>query len=94
MKTPAELERREVLSLVRDGRITPHEAERLLTVLGSGEESLLKFATVVAIAWLGLLQMHQLATGVAHAVSMAAPKVAELAQMVAACVTQVYGGVR
>jgi hypothetical protein len=39
-------------------------------------------------------QVHELVTAVVHAVSMAAPRVAELAQSVVACVTQVCGGVR
>ena len=92
MKTAVELNRRAILSLVAMGRITPREAERLLAV--SEDDAILKLAVVFAIAWIVLPQVHDLVTGVVHAVWMVAPRVAALAQSVVACVTQVCGGVR
>jgi len=94
MKTAVELDRRAILSLIAMGRITPREAERLLAVPEEGDDAILKFAVVFAIAWIVLPPVHELVMGVVHAVSMVAPRVAELAQSVVACVTQVCGGVR
>jgi hypothetical protein len=93
MKTAAELDRRAILSLIAMGRITPGEAERLLAVSEDNDDAILKFAVVFAISWIVLQQVHELVTGMVHAVSMVAPRVAELAQSVVACVTQVCGGV-
>ena len=83
MKTAVELDRRAILSLIAMGRITPREAERLLAVSEDGDDAILKFAVVFAIAWIVLPQVH----GVVHAVSMVTPRVAELAQSVVTCVT-------
>jgi len=93
MKTAVELDRRAILSLIAMGRITPREAERLLAVSEDGDDAILKFAVVFAIAWIVLPQVHELVTGVVHAVSTVAPRVAELAQSEVACVTQVCEGV-
>ena len=93
MKTTAELDRRAILTLIAMGRITPREAERLLAAMEDGD-AILKFAVVFAIAWIVLPQVLEMVTGVVHAISIAAPRVAELAQSGAACVVQVCGGVR
>jgi len=93
MRTAAELDRRAILTLIAMGRITPREAERLLAALEDGD-AILKFALVLAIAWIVLPQMHDLVTGVVYAVSMVAPRAVELAQSVVTCVTQGCGGVR
>ena len=92
MKTAVELDRRAILPLMVMGRVTSGEAERLLAV--SEDDAILKLAVVFAIAWIVLPQVHDLVTGVVHAVWMVAPRVAALAQSVVACVTQVCGGVR
>ena len=94
MKTAMELDRRAILSLVALGRITPREAERLLAVTEDGDDAIVKFVVLLAIARIVLPQVHELVTAVVHAVSMAAPRVAELAQSGVACVAQVCGGVR
>ena len=94
MNTAVELDRRAILSLVAMGRITPREAERLLVVWDDGDDGILKFAVAFAIAWLVLPQMGELVTGVVHAVSTVAPRVAEMAQGAMAFMTQVWGGVR
>ncbi|HEX4285059.1 MAG TPA: hypothetical protein VHZ28_08190 [Terracidiphilus sp.] len=47
-------DRHAILSLVAMGRITPHEAERLLAVWPDGEETLVRLAFYLAFAWLVL----------------------------------------
>jgi len=94
MKTAMEIDRRAILSLIAMGRITPREAERLFAVWQDGDDKVLRFAVAFAIAWVALPQVGPVVAGVAHTVSMMAPRVAELAQSVVACVTQVWGGMR
>ena len=56
MKTAVELDRRAILALIAMERITPRAAERLLAVSQEGEDAILKFAVVFAIAWIVLPQ--------------------------------------
>ena len=94
MKPAMERDRRAIWSLLAMGRITAREAERLLAVLEDGDDAILRFAMVFAVAWIGLQQGHELVMGMVHAVSMAAPRVAELAQNAVVGVMHVFGGVR
>jgi hypothetical protein len=60
-------DRRAILHLVALGRITPAEAQRLLTVWNQGRESLLALAGGILIACLAQLPLRELFPGVAHA---------------------------
>jgi hypothetical protein len=59
-------DRRILLHLVALGRITPAEAERLITVWNQGRENLGALSGAVLIACLALLRLPALLPGAAH----------------------------
>ena len=59
-------DRRFLLHLVALGRITPAEAERLLTVWNQGRESLWALTGAVLIACLALLHLPDILPGLGH----------------------------
>ncbi|MDR3726218.1 MAG: hypothetical protein P4K86_04155 [Terracidiphilus sp.] len=59
-------DRRILLHLVALGRITPAEAERLLTVWNQGRENLWALSGAVLIACLALLRLPELLPSLVH----------------------------
>ena len=59
-------DRRTILSLVALGRMTPSEAERLLAVLPSEDDLILKAAVCLAVVWLVLPHLCALFSGYTH----------------------------
>jgi hypothetical protein len=64
-------ERQTILALVAMGRLTPREAERLMT--GDADEALLRMTICLAAAWLALPQIGAVLTGMMHTLAMVLP---------------------
>jgi len=73
MRSDLNTDRRTILSLIALGRITPREAERLLALGPDPDEGLVKLGIVLAVALLALPQLHQIVTGLVHAVEWLRP---------------------
>jgi hypothetical protein len=78
-----------ILSLVALGRITPAEAESLLSVCPDHDEIITKFAICLAVVWMVLPDLHALFTGFAHALIA----LIAVAHPALACFTNWIGGV-
>jgi len=65
-------ERRAILSLIAMGRITPREAERLLAVSSGSDETVLRIAVVLAVAWMVVPYAHDFVSGLWHAIGLIA----------------------
>jgi hypothetical protein len=82
-----------ILSLVALGRITPAEAESLLSVCPDHDEIITRFAICLAVVWMVLPDLHALFTGFAHALMALMPRHVAVAHPALACFTNWIGGV-
>jgi hypothetical protein len=70
-------DRRTILALVALGRITPSQAERLIAAWNDSRETLWILAISLAFAALAQLNLHELATVLAHFFNAQVPALAE-----------------
>jgi hypothetical protein len=85
-------DRRTILWLIAMGRITPHEAERLLATGPDSDEAILRVAVGFAIAWLALPEVHGIIAGLAHAIHALAPGLFAAGHQTLAVFTRMLGG--
>jgi hypothetical protein len=82
-----------ILSLVAMGRITPREAERLLTVWPDEDEFILKVAVSTAIAGTALPQIREFLSAFQHTATTLLSGTLATAHHALACFTHCFGGV-
>ncbi|HUN84041.1 MAG TPA: hypothetical protein VMU48_06665 [Terracidiphilus sp.] len=85
-------DRRTILWLTAMGRITPHEAERLLAMGPDSDEAILRVAVGFAIAWLALPELHEIAAGLAHTIHSLTPGLFAAGHHALAIITRLLGG--
>ena len=85
-------DRRTILWLIAMGRITPHEAERLLAVGTDFDETILRVAAGFAIAWLALPELHLVVAGLAHTIHLLTPGWFAAGHHALAVITRLLGG--
>jgi len=85
-------ERRTILELIAGGRITPAEAERLLTAWNESRETVWILVASLGFAVLGQLQLHELLPMLMHFVNAQIPALAEATQHVLSPLTEGMGG--
>jgi hypothetical protein len=82
-----------LLNLIAMGRITPREAERLLAVWNDPDETVLKLAVCLAVAWMALPHLHEIFHGIEQTVSVLVPGIWATAQRAIASFTGLSGGI-
>jgi hypothetical protein len=86
-------DRRTILSLIATGRITPRQAERLLAVWSDRDETIVRLALVLAIAWLLLPHADQIFAGLAHAFNVLLPRLFGIGRHAFTLAIDLFGGV-
>ncbi|MGA7108115.1 MAG: hypothetical protein WBV28_03845 [Terracidiphilus sp.] len=87
------IDRRTILSLVAMGRITPREAERLLSVWPDEDEFILKLAVSAAIAGTVLPQIREFLGAFQHTATALLPDTFAAAHHALTCFTHWFGGI-
>lgn len=85
-------DRRAILSLIAMGRITPREAERLLTVWSDRDEVTLWLAVLLAIVWLLLPHTNEIFAGLASVLDIMGPRYLACWHHAASMVSGLFGG--
>lgn len=85
-------DRRTILSLIALGRITPHEAERLLALWHDEDEFMLRAAVCLAVAWMLLPHLSEFLYGAAHTLAALLPQLSITAHLVLTCAAAWLGG--
>ena len=75
-------DRRAILSLIAMGRITPEQAERLLTVWNEGRETGWILAACFGLALLAQFQLHEVLPLLRHFISVEVPALMHMAGVV------------
>ncbi|HVU46668.1 MAG TPA: hypothetical protein VHD85_11115 [Terracidiphilus sp.] len=85
-------DRRTILNLIAIGRITPAEAERLLTVWNHERETLV--ALIAGVLFAALPELHALQAALVHAAGKILPSVAAALHQARSIITCLSGGVQ
>lgn len=88
------IERRAILSLVANGRITVAEAERLLAAWNDSRETAWILMLCLVPVCLAQLHLHELAPGLMHFFNVEIPVLAEVMRHALSPITDLLGGLR
>lgn len=86
--------RRTILALIAMGRITPFQAERLLSVIEESRETTRILAICLTFAGLAQLHLHELVPGLMHFFNTRVPVLAEALHHVIPPLTGLWGGLQ